>query len=181
MRVIKKLVCFCMQPYAWCSRIVASLTARSRKEDKFGVARLSGSNADVVSTLISCLLAVENFMGKKTNLQPPNQLGSTRIKFVTANSRRFACIKWATANSRRFDIATFVERKNRAVNSKAYAIADVLKTSIYQIVSAFQDEMLSGTKSSRLEKDWITCKKPPFGTREMLIQKLRLFYDFQAT
>jgi nucleoporin NDC1 len=143
MRVIKKLVCFCMQPYAWCSRIVASLTACSRKEDKFGISQLS--------TLISCLLAVENFMEKKTNLQSSNQLGSA------------------------------VKRKNGPVNSKAYAIADVLKTSIYQIVSAFHDEMLSGTKSSRLEKDWITCKKPLFGTREMLIQKLRLFIVFQAT
>jgi len=140
-----------MQPYAWCSRIVASLTARSHKEDKFGVAQLSGSNAAVVSTLISCLLAVENFTGKKTNLQSPNQLGSA------------------------------VKRKNGPVNSKAYAIADVLKTSIYQIVSAFHDEMLSGTKSSLLEKDWITSKKPLFGTREMLIQKLRLFLVFRAT
>jgi nucleoporin NDC1 len=140
MRVKKAFICFCMQPYAWCSRIVASLTARSRKEDKFGVAQLSGSNA-----------AVENFTGKKTNLQSPNQLGSA------------------------------VKRENGPVNSKAYAIADVLKTSIYQMVSAFHDEMLSGTKSSRLEKDWITCKKPLFGTREMLIQKLRLFIVFQAT
>jgi nucleoporin NDC1 len=151
MRVKKAFICFCMQPYAWCSRIVASLTARSRKEDKFWVAQLSGSNAAVVSTLISCLLAVENFTGKKTNLQSPNQLGSA------------------------------VKRENGPVNSKAYAIADVLKTSIYQMVSAFHDEMLSGTKSSRLEKDWITCKKPLFGTREMLIQKLRLFIVFQAT
>ncbi|RHN38750.1 putative nucleoporin protein Ndc1-Nup [Medicago truncatula] len=118
---------------------------------KFGVAQLSGSNAAVVSTLISCLLAVENFMGKKTNLQSPNQL------------------------------AFAVKRKNEHVNSEAYAIADVLKTSIYQIVSAFHDQMLSGTKSSPLEKDWITSSKPLYGTREMLIQKLRLFLVFQAT
>ncbi|RHN38724.1 putative nucleoporin protein Ndc1-Nup [Medicago truncatula] len=115
MRVIKKHVCFCMQPYAWCSRIVASLIVCSHEVDKFGVAQLSGSNAAVVSTLISCLLAVENIMGKKTNLQLPNQLGS-------------AGIKWAIANGRRLDTAAvFVKRKNRAVNSKAYEFYNFVK------------------------------------------------------
>jgi nucleoporin NDC1 len=150
-----------MQPYAWCSRIVASLTACSRKEDKFGVAKLSGGNAAVISTLLSCLLAVENFMGKKTNLQSPTQLLG------------YAGIKWTAARAK-------ARRLDNATNSKAYAIADVLKTSIYQIVFEFHDEILASTNASVLEKYWITSEKPVFGTREMLIEKLYHFLDCWA-
>ncbi|MED6183338.1 hypothetical protein PIB30_037065 [Stylosanthes scabra] len=156
-----------LQLYTWCSRSVASLTACSRKEDKFGVAQLSGSNAAVISTLISCLLAVENLMGKKTNLQSPNQLLGP------------AGIRWATMNGGRVEVSSG-KRRSGPVNSKAYVIADVLRTSIYQIVSAFHDEMLAGSKAL-LEKDWIINGKPAFGTREMLMQKLRLFLDYRAT
>ena len=157
-----------MQLYAWCSKTVASLTACSHREDKYGVAQLSGSNAAVISTLISCLLAVETVMGKKTNVQSPNQLLGP------------AGIRWATVNSGRVDVAS-VKKRNSPVNSKAYAIADVLKTSIYQIVSAFHDEMMAGAKAGLLEKDWVLSGKPLFGSRELLLAKLRLFLDFRAT
>ena len=154
-----------MQLCAWCSWAVASLTARSHKEDRFGVAQLSGSNAAVISTLLSCLLAVETFLGKKTSLQSPNALMG------------LAGIKWATVTTARSDAATSVVGKKRGfpLHSQAYAIADVLRTSIYCIVSAFHEEMLTGAKAGLLEKDWIIGGKPLYGTRELLLQKLHLF------
>lgn len=155
-----------MQLCTWCARIVAALTAHSHEEDRFGVAQLSGCNAAVISTLISCLLAVETFMGKTTNVQSPNLMGS-------------AGIKWATSSMGRTDIRM---RKKRGgpVHSKAYAISDVLRTSIYRVVCAFHDEMQASAKAGLLDKDWIISGKPIFGSREVLLHKLRLFLDFRA-
>lgn len=155
---------------AWCARIVASLTARSLKEDRFGVAQLSGSNAAVISTLLSTLLAVETLMGKKTNIQNAHFMGP-------------AGIKWATINTGRRESTSGAMGKIRGspLYAKAYSLADVLKTSIYCIVSAFHNEMLNSGKAGLLEKDWIISGKPLYGTHELLLHKLRLFLDFQAS
>ncbi|GLU18430.1 hypothetical protein SLE2022_347340 [Rubroshorea leprosula] len=152
---------------AWCAQSVASLTARSHREDRFGVAQLSGRNAAVISALLSCLLAVEAFMGKKTSLQPPHHLMG------------MGGIRWATTSTGRRDVRT-AKRKGSLQYSKAFAMADVLRTSIYGIVSAFHKEMLRSAKTGDLEKDWIDSGKPVFGTRELLVQKLHLFLDFRA-
>ncbi|CAA3017939.1 nuclear pore complex NDC1a [Olea europaea subsp. europaea] len=153
-----------------CARIVSSLTARSHKEDRFGIAQLSGSNAAVISIVLSCLLAVETLMGKKTNLQSPNHL------MVPAG------INWATISTERRDstVGATGKRRNSPFYAKAYEIAGILRSSIYCIVSAFHNEMLNSSKAGHLEKDWIVSGKPLYGTHELLLQKLRLFLDYQA-
>ncbi|KAG6781771.1 hypothetical protein POTOM_014684 [Populus tomentosa] len=155
------------QKYAWCAKAVAFLTERSHEEDRFGVAQLTGSNAAVLSTLISSLLAIEVFMGKKTSLQPQHLMGPVTIK-------------WNTPSTGRRDVAT-AKKRDGPLHAKTCAMADVLRNSIYSIVSAFHDEMLTSTKAGLLEKDWVTKSKPLFGTYELLGQKLRHFLDFRAS
>ncbi|KAM7479573.1 hypothetical protein LguiA_027786 [Lonicera macranthoides] len=154
---------------AWSARSAASLTVHSHMEDRFGVAQLSGSNAAIMSTFLSSLLAVETFMGKKTNLQSPNYLMGP------------AGIKWAALNTGRRDtpVAVTGKRKDSPIYSKAYSMADILRTSIYCIVSAFHDEMLNSSKLGLLEKDWIVTSKPLYGTHELLLQKMHYLLKYQ--
>ncbi|CAL9069682.1 uncharacterized protein LOC135597624 [Musa acuminata AAA Group] len=154
---------------SWCARALGALTARSHLEDRYGVAQLTGCNKAVVSTLLSCLLAVEACVGKKTSVQLAHMLGPANIR-------------WATVNTGKRDAVPALTTKKRgaALHAKAYAMADVLKTSIYQVVSAFQTDMQANAKASVLEKNWIAEGKPIYGTREILIQKLHLFLDYRA-
>lgn len=158
-----------MQLFSWCTRTIAALTARSHREDRFGVAQLTGCNSAAVSALLSCLLAVEFSMGKKPSPPSSHLVGP-------------ASIKWATAQTGSRDVPAAVSSKRRsgAVYARAFAMADVLRTAIYQIVSAFEDDMAANAKASALEKNWISEGKPLYGTRELLTQKLALFLDYRA-
>ncbi|KAL0907816.1 hypothetical protein M5K25_022255 [Dendrobium thyrsiflorum] len=157
------------QLYSWSARTIAALTARSHSEDRYGVAQLTGFNIAVLSTLLSTLLAVEACMGKKTSSQPAHLMGPSSIG-------------WATLKTARHDWANVVTIKKRGglLHAKAYSMADILRTSIYQIVSVFQAEMQAAAKSSALEKNWIALGKPLYGTRETLIHKLLQFLEYRA-
>jgi nucleoporin NDC1 len=65
--------------------------------------------------------------------------------------------------------------------AKACAMADVLRNSIYGIMSVFHEKMLTSTKTGLLDKDWVTKSNPLFGTYKLLVQKLHHFLDFQAS
>jgi nucleoporin NDC1 len=60
-------------------------------------------------------------------------------------------------------------------------MADVLRNSIYGIMSVFHEKMLTSTKTGLLDKDWVTKSNPLFGTYKLLVQKLHHFLDFQAS
>ncbi|KAJ4762818.1 Nucleoporin NDC1 [Rhynchospora pubera] len=140
---------------AWSSRSLAALTVCSRHEDRYKVAQLSSCNTAAVSTLLTALLAVEACLGKKT--------GGPSKQFLSPTS-----MKWATVE------------EQCELHNQAYAMADVLRASIYQIVSAFWVDMQASAKSMVLDKNWISEAKPLFGARSVLVQKLLDFLDYRA-
>ncbi|WOL16856.1 hypothetical protein Cni_G25644 [Canna indica] len=152
---------------SWCARALGALTARSKLEDRCGVAQLTGCNKAVVSTLLSCLLAVEACLGKKTSAQPTHMLGP-------------ASIRWAKMNPGKRDVSPMTSKRRSAIlHAKAYAMADVLRTSVYQVVSSFQLDMHANAKPSVLE-NWIVEGKPLYSTREILMEKLCIFLCYSA-
>ncbi|ONK71165.1 uncharacterized protein A4U43_C04F5480 [Asparagus officinalis] len=157
------------QVCTWSSRTLAALTARSHQEDRYGVAQLTGCNTEVVSTLLSTVIAVEACLGKKTSPQPAQLIGP-------------ASIRWATTSAGRRDGLSIALPKKRGgvIYDKAFAMADVLRTSIYQIISAFEVDMQANAKAFVLDKNWVKDGKPLYGTRDILVQKLMLFLGFNA-
>jgi nucleoporin NDC1 len=153
----------------WCARTLAGLTARSHQEDRYGVAQLTGCNAAVMSMLLSALVAIEACLGKKTNPQPVNSMGPESIR-------------WANFSTGRKATGTVIASTQRGgLHKKAYVMADVLRTSIYQIVSAFVDDLQANAKPSSLEKNWISeGRKPIYGSQAVLVQKLILFIEYRA-
>ncbi|EES07443.1 hypothetical protein BDA96_04G298100 [Sorghum bicolor] len=153
----------------WCARTLAVLTARSRQEDRYGVAQLTGCNAAVMTTLLSALVAIETCLGKKTNPQPVHSLGPENIR-------------WASLSTGRKGTGVSIASTQKGgLHKKAYTMADVLRTSVYQIVSAFIDDLRANAKPSSLEKNWISeGRKPVYGSQAVLVQKLILFIEYRA-
>lgn len=122
--------------------------------------------------LLSCLLAVEACLGKKTYPQAVQFMGQGNIRWASLNKD----------GGSRQDVngVAFDKKICGILQSKAYAIADVLRASLYEISTVFKNDMLLNAKASVLEKNWLADSKPLYGTQEILVQKLGLFLEFRA-
>ncbi|KAH7415736.1 hypothetical protein KP509_14G058500 [Ceratopteris richardii] len=156
----------------WCVRILSSLTSSSKNHDRYGVAQLRGCNGAVVSSLLSCLLVIEVYLGRRSSTQPGQTVGLHGIKW-TIPSRGL--------DSAPEKIKGFPFPKKSQLYKKAYAIADVLRTSLYQIVTTFRKEMDGSGPGGMVvaERDWLDKGQPLYGTRELHIQCLRMLLDFK--
>ncbi|CAM6111022.1 unnamed protein product [Calypogeia fissa] len=159
---------------ALCARTVASLTSRSRSEDKYGVAQLHGCNAAVVSSLLSCLLVLEVYLGRRSSASSVT-FGQKSVNWTVPGT-----VAFSEKDKRKSNLFG----KRSVLHKKAYALGDVLRTCLYQIVYAFYEEMVvvgsAGKESLLATKDWLSEKKPLYGTYDMHIRKLIVLLPYQV-
>jgi nucleoporin NDC1 len=91
-------------------------------------------------------------------------------------------IRWANFSAGRKSTGVAIASTQKGgLHKNAYTMADVLRTSVYQIVSAFIDDLRANAKPSSLEKNWISeGRKPVYGSQAVLVQKLILFIEYRA-
>eukprot|EP00249_Psilotum_nudum_P007065 c20284_g1_i1 orf=597-2279(-) len=164
-----------LQLCSWCARSAAALTSCSKNEDMYGVAQLRGCNSAVVSSLLSCLLVTEVSLGRRRNTQYLNLIGPNNIRWTVPSRGMFEDI--GIRHHLPF-------KKKTALHKKAYAMADIICISLYQIVNVFKDEIassISTSKSSSLaERDWLGNSKPLYESHETHLQMLSLFLEFKV-
>ena len=91
-------------------------------------------------------------------------------------------IRWTNLSTgRKGNGVAIASTQKSGMHKKAYIMADVLRTSVYQILSAFIDDLQANAKPSSLEKNWISeGRKPVYGSQAVLVQKLILFIEYRA-
>ncbi|CAM6111032.1 unnamed protein product [Calypogeia fissa] len=159
---------------ALCARTVPSRTSISRSEDKYGVAQLHSCNAAVFSSLLSCLVFLEVYLGRRSSASGVT-FGQKRVNWTVPGT--FAFSEKDKRKSNLFG-------KRSVLHKKAYALGHVLRTCLYQIVYASYEEMVvvgsAGKGSFLATKDWLSEKKPLYGTYDMHIEKLIVLLPYQV-
>ncbi|XP_071725094.1 uncharacterized protein [Rutidosis leptorrhynchoides] len=122
--------------YNWCVRIVASLTAKSHKENRSTGVQQAQSHSVVMVTLISCLLAVETFIKEKTTLKS-NDLLMGQSRFLSGKESPHTYSTLHYHNYRNF------AKRGTTLGLKLCGMADILRTSIYYVCSELSEEKLA--------------------------------------
>jgi nucleoporin NDC1 len=141
--------------------------AASRTEDEFGVAQLSGSNARVISTLLSTLLAIESAQKAGLFYTKSRQHGNLFLLLRP--------LLKSQSLGASFSRVAYVPHK-------AAALSDVVRVSLHVITEAFASDMLvfrPGSGPVPDDQDWLPSGSPAFGTRAAHIERLRAILDFR--
>lgn len=166
------------QLVSWSARASSSLTARSRSDDQMGAAQLTRSNSRVVSSLLSCLLALEALSDHLRTTRKPNS-GSASV------SRRRSWLEPLRRSNLYVLFGSVLVDEAQAVLPKPVAaMEDVLKGCIYRIVAVHGKEMGIGKTEWLVQRrgapNWSSKEEPVFGIQEKLVAKLEQFVMYQA-
>eukprot|EP00850_Spirogloea_muscicola_P013416 SM000091S24574 [mRNA] locus=s91:123792:137528:+ [translate_table: standard] len=168
---VMRLVLRSYQLCCWSARAAAMLTARSKVEDRYGVAQLGRHNACVVSSLLSLLLAAEA-------LAKLCGTGGNSKKYMNHPLTRLQGLWSARKRTHRY----IPSRQAAVVHAPIAALEDVVRTSLYAIVGAFEDDMLLRTKPDGrpvISTEWLQPAKPLSGSLDVHRDKLEGLLNFK--
>lgn len=161
----RTLLPFFLQLCMWCIRSASALTAASKTEDRFGVAQLTSSNSRVLSALLSCLLALESWMKRA---EADDRIRRGRHVRGMGRSTFWNLFSWVS-------ISKFPSNQEAA-----RGLADGLRVGLYRIVASFGGEMVRGGDGGVVEEEWVGREKNTFGSKQQLVDKLKLFLLYEA-
>eukprot|EP00850_Spirogloea_muscicola_P009487 SM000053S17444 [mRNA] locus=s53:449406:462681:+ [translate_table: standard] len=168
---VMRLVLRSYQLCCWSARAAAMLTARSKVEDRYGVAQLGRHNACVVSSLLSLLLATEA-------LAKLCSTGGNSKKYMDHPLTRLQGLWSARRRTHRY----ILSRQAAVVHVPIAALEDVVRASLYAIVGAFEDDMLLRTKLDGrpvICTEWLQPAKPLFGSLDVHRDKLERLLNYK--
>eukprot|EP00850_Spirogloea_muscicola_P022198 SM000282S10601 [mRNA] locus=s282:83628:97088:+ [translate_table: standard] len=168
---VMRLVLRSYQLCCWSARAAAMLTARSKVEDRYGVAQLGRHNACVVSSLLSLLLAAEA-------LAKLCGTGGVSKKYLSYPLRRLQGLWSARKRTHRY----IPSRQAAVVHAPIAALEDVVRTSLYAIIGAFEDDMFLRTKPDGrpvISTEWLQPAKPLFGSLDVHQDKLERLLNYK--
>lgn len=172
-----------MQLCAWSIRTATALTIASLQDDQKGTAQLSGSNAAVLSSLLSALMACQELAltGEAPNklLRFSAQLLSgfpfswPLVHALLPPQRTIQAIPSARPHLQ--NVRSITEAIARGpVCKEAVAMADILQGCVHRLGTAFGEEIVPKWKPRGTNAAWFsTGSSPLFATEEDHVEKMK--------
>lgn len=172
-----------LQLCAWSIRTATALTIASLRDDQKGTAQLSGSNAAVLSSLLSALMACQELA---LTGEAPDQLLRSTVQLIsgfpvslhllsTLLPPKRATQAIPSARPHLQKVRNITEAIARGpVCKEAVAMADILQGCVHRIGTAFGEEIVPKWKQRGTNAAWFsTGGSPLFATEDDHVEKMK--------